>query len=97
MVCISPLLSLMVDQHNKFSPKRLSTEYVGESQRDPDVKRRVLSGDVQLVYISPESLILNKAYRSMLLSPQYQQKLVALVIDEAHCVKTWGEFPKSIC
>ena len=26
-----------------------------------------------------------------LLSPQYQQNLVALVIDEAHCVKTWGD------
>ena len=27
----------------------------------------------------------------MLLSPQYQEKLVALAIDEAHCVKTWGD------
>jgi len=34
---------------------------------------------------------MNKTYRSMLLSPQYQQNLVALVIDEAHCVKTWGD------
>ena len=34
---------------------------------------------------------MNKTYRSMLLTPQYQQNLVALVIDEAHCVKTWGD------
>ena len=91
MVCISPLLSLMVDQQSKFSPKGLSTEYVGESQRDLAVKHKILNGDVQLVYISPESLIMNKTYRSMLLTPQYQQNLVALVIDEAHCVKTWGD------
>lgn len=90
-MCISPLVSLMVDQHSKFSVKGLSTEYVGEAQCDLNVKRKVLNGDVQLVYISPESLIMNKTYRSMLLSPQYQQKLVALVIDEAHCVKTWGD------
>ena len=91
MVCISPLVSLMVDQQSKFSPKGLSTEYVGEAQPDLAVKRKVLNGDVQLVYISPECLIMNKTYRSMLLSPQYQQNLVALVIDEAHCVKTWGD------
>jgi len=81
----------MVDQQSKFSPKGLSTEYVGEAQPDLAVKRKVLNGDVQLVYISPECLIMNKTYRSMLLLPQYQQNLVALVIDEAHCVKTWGD------
>ena len=52
------------------------------------MKCKVLNGNVQLVYISPE---MNKTYRSMLLSPQYQKNLVALVIDEAHCVKTWGD------
>ena len=30
----------------------------------------------------------NAIYRNMLLSPVYEQKLVALVIDEAHCVKS---------
>ena len=42
-----------------------------------------------VVYISPESLICNPMFRNMLLSPVYKEKLVALVIDEAHCVKTW--------
>ena len=27
----------------------------------------------------------------MLLSPSYQDKLIALVVDEVHCVKTWGD------
>ena len=55
------------------------------------MKHKVLNSDVQLYYISPESLIMNKTDRSMLLPPQYQQNLVALVIDEAHCVKTRGD------
>jgi len=47
----------------------------------------VLNGNVQLVYISPESLLLNRQYRSMLITPTYQQKLKALVVDKAHRVK----------
>ena len=65
----------------------LCTEYVCDSQ-DLAVKARVTKGKVQLVFISPESLISNKTYRRMLLSDIYQQHLVALVVDEAHCVKT---------
>ena len=46
---------------------------------------------MQLVLITPESAINNPLYRSMFLSTKYQEKLAALVIDEAHCVKTWGD------
>ena len=27
----------------------------------------------------------------MLLSPVYQEKLVAICVDEAHCIQTWGD------
>ena len=30
-------------------------------------------------------------YQRMLLSSVYQEKLVALVVDEVHCFQTWGE------
>ena len=91
VVCISPLTSLMVDQQAKYSPRGLKTDFVGEAQIDPAVKDIVLQGSVQLVYITPECIIENNTYRDMLLSPPYQEKLVALVVDEAHCVKTWGD------
>lgn len=85
VVCISPLTSLMVDQQKKFSALGLKTEYVGIAQHSKEVKERVLKGDVQLLYISPECLLLNKTYRNMLLSEAYQQRLVTLTVDEAHC------------
>lgn len=81
----------MIDQQQKFSSCDLITEYVGEAQTDISVKDRVLMGEEQLVFITPENLITNKTYRNMLMSPPYLQNLVALVIDEAHCVKTWGD------
>ena len=80
----------MMDQKQKFS-ECLRSEYIGEAQADPDVKDRVLKGEVQLLFLTPETLINNKTFRNMLLFPPYQQNLVALVVDEAHCVKTWGD------
>ena len=51
----------------------------------------MLKGEVQLVYISPEKIIDNYKYRDMLLTPAYMAKLAAVTVDEAHCVKTWGD------
>uniref|UniRef100_A0A1X7U797 Helicase ATP-binding domain-containing protein n=1 Tax=Amphimedon queenslandica TaxID=400682 RepID=A0A1X7U797_AMPQE len=44
------------------------------------------------VYISPEMILGTKKWRSVLDTNLYQSRLVGLVIDEAHCVKTWGDF-----
>ena len=79
----------MMDQRAKFAPLGLSTEFVGEAQEDPTATRKVLEGKIQLVYISPEAILKNWHYRHMLLSEAYKEKLVALAIDEAHCIKTW--------
>lgn len=79
----------MIDQQAKFTAMDLSTEFVGEAQENREVVSKVLNGDVQLVFISPENLINNKSYRDMLLSKKYKNKLVGLIVDEVHCVKTW--------
>ena len=81
----------MVDQHAKFSPRGLKTDFVGEAQSDEGAEKRVLRGESQLVYISPENLINNTSYRRMLLRQAYKDNLVAMVIDEAHCIQTWGD------
>jgi bloom syndrome protein len=78
----------MIDQKDKFSPKGVSAEFVGEDQQDQHAVQNVITGAVQLVFISPESIICNPVYRNMLLTPAYKQKMVAFVVDEAHCVKT---------
>ena len=77
-----------MDQHAKFAPRGLQVEFVSDKQ---PYNEKVIKGQVQLVYISPESAICNCAYRNMFLSPTYMEWLLALDIDEAHCVKTWGD------
>ena len=89
MVVVTPLISLMLDQKEKFSQKGITVDFVGEAQEDEEAVSSVLKGKIQLVYISPESLLGNNRFRSMLLTECYQKKLKALAVDEAHCVKLW--------
>ena len=80
----------MMDQCAKYAPSGLQAQFVSEAQVDSAVKEKVLRGEVPVAFITPESLIRNCTYRKMLLSPAYTEKLVALVVDEAHCVQIWG-------
>ena len=86
---VTPLISLMLDQKNKFLQKGINVEFVGEAQEDEKAIEAVLNGKVQLVYISPENLLENRRYRNMLRSTVYQEKMIGLVVDEAHCIKFW--------
>ena len=79
----------MMDQKAKFSPRGIITEFVGEAQVSKEAVMNVLHGKAQLVFISPEGILCNPTYREMLLNATYKKHLVALVVDEAHCVKTW--------
>ena len=88
VICVSPLISLMMDQAKKYSLLGLATQFVGQAQEDPSVTRGVLHGGYQLVFMSPEALIGCKHWQEMLLTKKYKDDLVALVVDEAHCVKT---------
>lgn len=76
-------------QADKFTAMGLRVGYIGEGQHDSSVSEGVLKGRYQLVFISPENIVNDTPYRNMLLTETYQRKLVALAIDEAHCVQTW--------
>ena len=89
VICISPLNAIMQEQTQRFCKAGITSGFVGESQKDPAVRWKVLNGLLDLVYISPENIICNPQYRDMLLTPEYKERLIGVAVDEAHCVKTW--------
>ena len=68
----------MMDQQAKFTPRGVTAEFVGEMQEDESIVRKVLQGQVQLVFISPEAILRNSRFRNMLLSKNYKNHLVTL-------------------
>ena len=64
-------------------------DFVGELQHDLQSLHSVKEGKVQLLYVSPESILRNTQWREMLLSDIYKANLVAVAVDEAHCIAQW--------
>lgn len=77
----------MQDQREKFSPRGLTVDYGGSS--DEGAHERIKQGMCQLVYVSPEALLCCLHWRELLRTELWQKNLVALVVDEAHCVQKW--------
>ena len=79
----------MLDQKRRFNSAGIRAEFVGSTQQDESAIDDILHGQVQPVYISPESLLNNTMLRAMFQTETYKANLIALVVDEAHCVELW--------
>ena len=87
VVIVSPLIALMQNQVRAMTERKVSAVYAGNA--DDKLEADICSGKYQLVFISPESLLVESRWRDMLQSPIYCERLVGLIVDEAHCVKKW--------
>src|SRR6266567_1869165 len=86
---ISPLIALMKDQLDGLPPSVYPKATLINSSLDLEETQRRLSaiaaGEIQLIYAAPERLR-QQGFQRLLL----QIGLSLVVVDEAHCVSTWG-------
>ena len=85
---VSPLIALMKDQVDRLTERGVAATFINSSVERPeqvDRLQKAIAGEYRLLFLAPERLG----------RPGFMERLAELlvrrvVVDEAHCISTWG-------
>ena len=92
-VVVSPLISLMQDQIEHLKKLNISAEMISSkesAESRKDAFRKFRNGELDMIYLSPEMLSKSQQCKNTIKLLYDSGKLARIVIDEAHCVSSWG-------
>jgi ATP-dependent DNA helicase RecQ len=85
---VSPLIALMKDQVDRLTGRGVAATFINSSvdrSVQVDRLRRAIAGEYRLLFLAPERLG-RPGFMGRLAELQVQR----IVVDEAHCISTWG-------
>lgn len=92
-VVISPLISLMEDQISHLNNRGIHASMLNSKMSADERKHAFnlfIEGMLSLMYLSPEMISKSVQCKRAISKLYRDNKLARIVIDEAHCVSSWG-------
>lgn len=95
-IVVTPLKALMKDQVDKLNNKGFysNVEYINSDKSYQEVQqiyRRINSGEIALLYITPERFRARPFVSTLLTRMMNDEGLEYIVFDETHCISQWGQ------
>lgn len=92
-IVITPTLSLMSDQCSALQVRGIRATFLGSTQKDKDVERRICNGEYDIIYTTPEKFFGKLIHMSDLFSDLISRGNIGLIaVDKAHLVYSWKTF-----
>jgi ATP-dependent DNA helicase RecQ len=85
---VSPLIALMKDQVDRLTHRGVAATFVNSSVEPFEQRERLeraLGGEYRLLFLAPERLA-----RPGFIDQLAKLRIGRIVVDEAHCISTWG-------
>ncbi len=85
---VSPLIALMKDQVDRLTERGVAATFINSSLERPEQVerlRRAVAGGYRLLFVAPERLS-----RPGFIGRLAELRVRRVVVDEAHCISTWG-------
>lgn len=94
VLVISPLISLMSDQVTSLRKRGVSAGIISSGDRVDKTlvapeQTLLIPGKYSILFSSPEAIIGVSKWRDLLLSFPLSERVVAVAVDEVHCVSKW--------
>lgn len=89
-----PLIALIQDQMNYLRSVKVQardfTSFQSAAEQNEVFSELQSNPEIKLLFLTPEKLAQSDRLSSFLSSQYTSQRLIRLVVDEAHCVSKWG-------
>jgi len=85
---VSPLIALMKDQVDRLTDRGVAATFINSSVEPAEQRerlRRALDVEYRLLFVAPERLA-----RPGFMDQLARLRIGRIVVDEAHCISTWG-------
>ena len=89
VVVVTPLLSIMETQIKELTNLGVPAVNLSDVEENTLIEKEVKEGKFRILFGTPETWIRQEKWYSMLQTTIYQERVLAVVADEAHCLPQW--------